>query len=212
MLHKETVDQNVLELLISLQNEPALRGFWLAGGTSLALQIGHRKSVDIYLFTIDPFDAQQMLEFLEEKFQFELDFSATNTLKGSINNIKVDILTHKYSLVCNIIHDEGVSLYSKEDIAAMKINAIAGNGTRSKDFIDIYFLLKYFTLSQIISFYGAKYKLRNEMHALKSLAYFNDVDLNDWPLLVLEQELTFSKIKKSISTHLKNYSNTELLH
>jgi len=81
-----------------------------------------------------------------------------------------------------------------------------------KDFIDIYFLLKYFTLSQIISFYGAKYKLRNEMHALKSLAYFNDVDLNDWPLLVLEQELTFSKIKKSISTHLKNYSNTELLH
>jgi len=210
MLHKETIDHNTWELLISLQRLSHLKGFWLAGGSSLALQIGHRKSDDIDLFSMEPFDNQEMLEFLEEEFQFHLDFSATNTLRGSINNIKVDILAHKYPLVSKVVEEDGILLYSKEDIAAMKLNAIAGNGTRSKDFIDIYFLLKYFSLSQIIGFYSSKYKLRNEMHVLKSLVYFNDVDLNDWPILVLEQDLTFGKVKKRITAHVKNYSNSEL--
>jgi hypothetical protein len=92
----------------------------------------------------------------------------------------------------------------------MKLNAIVGNGTRSKDFIDVYFLLKYFTLAEIIGFYQTKYTLRNEIQVLKSLIYFNDVDLNDWPKLILEEKLNFNKVKKVISDHVKNYTSSEL--
>lgn len=208
MLHKETLDYDTLNLLMMLQKESMLVGFSLAGGTSLALQIGHRKSIDLDLFSREAFDVQSMLESLEEKFRFQVLYIAPNTLKGSINNIKVDILTHKYPLVDNIIECENVNLYSSKDIAAMKVNAIVTNGTRSKDFIDIYFLLKYFTLKEIIKFYCSKYTLRDEMLVLKSLIYFNDVDLNDWPVLLLEQKLTFEKVKKSILMEVKNYANT----
>jgi hypothetical protein len=122
--------------------------------------------------------------------------TAPNTLNGIIGDIQLDILTHRYPLVSNIIEIENIKLYSCEDISAMKLNAIIGNGTRAKDFIDIYFLLKYFNLSQLTEFYHQKYQLRNEIQVLKSLVYFNDVDLNDWPVLVLEPKLTFNKIKK----------------
>ena len=210
MFHKETVDSSLLELLISLQEEPILQGFYLAGGTSLALQMGHRKSIDIDLFSQVSFDNQTLLEYLEEKYQFHLYYISSNTLKGSVHGINVDILTHKYPLVNNIVNYGHVKLYSKEDIAAMKLNAIVGNGTRLKDFIDVYFLLKYYTLTEMIGFYQAKYTLRNEIQVLKSLIYFNDVDVNDWPILVEEPKLTFNRIKKHISEHVNNYTKSEL--
>jgi hypothetical protein len=210
MLHKETVGCSALELLISLQHETVLKGFYLAGGTSLALQIGHRKSIDLDLFSQEAFDEQAILEFLEDKYHFQLNYTSTNTLKGSIRNINVDMLTHKYPLVSDILEIENTSLYAKEDIAAMKLNAIVSNGTRLKDFIDVYFLLNYYTLGELIDFYHVKYKLRNEIQVLKSLIHYKDVDLNDWPVLILEQKLSFNKIKKVISEHVNNYSKSEL--
>jgi hypothetical protein len=78
-------------------------------------------------------------------------------------------------------------ILSKQDIAAMKLNAIAGNGTRSKDFIDVYFLLKEFSVQQLLSFYQTKYSQRNSLHVLKSLIYFDDISMADWPEMVLEK-------------------------
>lgn len=210
MFHKETVNSSILELLISLQEEPILQGFYLAGETSLAIQMGHRKSIDIALFAQISFNNQALLEYLEEKYQFQLYYISSNTLNGSVHSIKVEKLTHKYPLVNNIVNSDHVKLYSKEDIAAMKLNAIVGNGTRLKDFIDVYFLLKYYTLTEMIGFYQAKYTLRNDIQVLKSLIYFNDVDVNDWPILVEEPKLTFNRIKKQISEHVNNYTKSEL--
>jgi predicted nucleotidyltransferase component of viral defense system len=199
MLFKETIGEPTLELLISLQKTEIIKEFHLAGGTALALQLGHRTSLDLDLFIQNDFNNQELLEYLEQAYAFHLNYSAINTLKGSIDKVMVDFIAHKYPLAGNILEDEGIRMYSIEDLAAMKLNAIAGDGTRVKDFIDMYFLLKIYSISEILDFYAAKYSRRNVFHALKSLMYFGDIDEHEWPQMIQEQDLTLSKVKEFIT-------------
>lgn len=120
-----------------------------------------------------------------------------------------EVRTHKYPFVNEPIQMEEMRLFSVEDIAAMKLNAIAGNGTRSKDFIDIYFLLKQFSVKDILDFYKIKYSTRNQLHALKSLNYFDDISKSDWPKMILEKNLTLSKVKKTISSKVIGFSEDQ---
>lgn len=206
MFHKEAIEPGTLGLLKELQSITVLKDFHLAGGTSLAMQIGHRQSIDLDLFTQNDFDTNSLLEYLEDSFKFALIFSSKNTLKGCIGNVNIDLITHKYPLVKSLIIEDGVRLLSIEDIAAMKLNAIAGNGTRSKDFVDIYFILKQYSINDILGFYKTKYTSRNQLHAIKSLNYFDDICVNDWPKMKLEKNLTLSKVKKTISAQIKIFS------
>ncbi|MFU8844816.1 MAG: nucleotidyl transferase AbiEii/AbiGii toxin family protein [Bacteroidales bacterium] len=198
MLHKETVSNNTLELIQKLQSDVFFEKFTLVGETALALQIGHRISIDIDFFTREAFDQQEMLQHLEREYRFQEQYSHTNTLKGIINGVFVDLLRHDYKCIAEPMNIMGMRLASKQDIAAMKVNAITGNGTRVKDFIDIYFLLKEFSFSEIIGFYKKKYDSRNDFHAVKSLTYFEDIDADVWPKMVLEKTLKLSEIKKVI--------------
>lgn len=210
MLHKETVEPNILDLIRELLTDPKFASFDLVGGTALSLQIGHRISVDIDLFTIDPFNNQECLEYLEKEYGFALQYMHHNTLKGFIRGVFVDLIQHDYNLVMPRVFKEGIRMQSIADIAAMKVNAISGNGTRAKDFIDIYFLLKEFSFGDIISFYNQKYGSRNEFHALKSLTYFNDIIVEDWPNMVLEKDLSIQKVKDTITRHRNAYLGTTL--
>ncbi|ALO15590.1 hypothetical protein L21SP5_01951 [Salinivirga cyanobacteriivorans] len=205
MLQKNTIEPGTLELLEHLCADANLKNFSLAGGTALALQIGHRKSIDLDFFTIDVFDADTLLQYLEEKYNFSLDYSALYTLKGHINSIKIEFLTHKYPLIDPIIESDKVRLYSVRDITAMKLNAIAGNGTRSKDFIDVYFLLEEYTVNQMVKFYELKYKNRNLFHVVKSLHYFDDLQTHDWPIMVKEKGLKLEEVKKRISKSVERF-------
>jgi hypothetical protein len=206
MFHKEAIETNTLELLKGLQAQGILKDFYLAGGTSLAIQIGHRKSMDLDLFTQKDFDTNSLLEHLEETYNFRLNFSSHNTLKGFIGDVNVDFISHKYPLVKSLIAENGIGLYSIEDIAAMKLNAIAGDGTRSKDFIDIYFILKQYSIEEIIGFYKTKYTGRNQLHVIKSLNYFDEISREDLPIMLLEKNLTLKKVEKVISSHIKDFS------
>lgn len=96
MLHTEVVSGKTLELLKKLEAENAMTRFNLAGGTSLALYLGHRRSVDLDLFTPKPFDAAELERFLMDKYGFRTGFMERNTLKGSIDGIKIDCITHSY--------------------------------------------------------------------------------------------------------------------
>jgi hypothetical protein len=198
-----------LELIQRLQADKLFESFVLVGGTSLALQIGHRISIDIDLFSDLSFDAQFYLEYLEKEYSFSMQYMHTNTLKGIINGAFVDFITHSYPNLKEPIYTEGIRLLSKPDIAAMKVNAISGNGTRSKDFVDIYFLLKEYSFKDVIDFYGAKYGGRNEFHALKSMTYFDDVNEEDWPNLILEPNLTLAVMKKEITKRRDEYLKEE---
>jgi hypothetical protein len=198
MLHKSTVDESTLELLRQLQQKDYLKGFYLVGGTALALKMGHRKSVDLELFSNFSFDTTQLLENLSADFPFKLLFSANNTLKGSINKVQVDILAHRYPLIAEPDNVENISILSNEDIVAMKLNAITVSGQRVKDFIDIYYLLNSFTVEEMIGFYKKKYAQYNDANVLKSLCWFNDVDLSDWPVLLEAPQLNWKTVKNKI--------------
>jgi len=194
-----------LELLIKLQKQEYLKGFYLVGGTALALKIGHRKSIDIDLFSDFSFDVSYIVENLSADFSFELFFAAKNAIKGSINNIQIDILAHRYPLINTPETTHNISMLSTEDIIAMKLNAIVTNGQRVKDFIDIYFLLKQYTFNEMLLFYKKKYPGHNEVMVLKSIIWFEDVDLSEWPVLLKATDLKWTEVKERINNAIQSY-------
>jgi hypothetical protein len=206
MLPAQAVEAPTLELIKSLQSKPYLKGFYLVGGTALALHLGHRKSIDIDLFSNFDFDAFALLEQIQQDYSYQLFYTATNTLKGVMENINVDILAHRYQLLTEPVVLHGITLLSMPDIIAMKMNAISVSGQRSKDFIDIYYLLDHFDLGSMLEFYQKKYDQKNVVFILKSLIYFDEVDLADWPILIENPKLKWGDVKKRIEKAVLEYA------
>lgn len=199
MLHKNPsiISPQTFQLIKQLQSLPDLNNFYLVGGTSLALQLGHRNSIDIDLFTQTDFDENKIIKLLQNKYKTEEIFRRKNTIIALVDNIKTDFIKHDYPLINAPVTQEGITYLSKEDIAAMKIHAIIQSGKRLKDFIDIYFLLQQFSMEQIINFFSKKYSYTNPLIALKAVTYFDDIDENtDPPKLLLP--LPLAAIKKRI--------------
>lgn len=208
MLQTNAIDAPTLELIKSLQSKSYLQGFYLVGGTALALHLNHRKSIDIDLFSNFGFDASELLENIHQDFSYQLFYTASNTLKGCIGNINVDILAHRYKLIAEPEAIHGVKRLSLPDIIAMKLNAISTSGQRSKDFIDIYYLLKKYNLKKMVEFYQLKYNQQNAAFVLKSLVYFDDVDLADWPVLIENPRLKWAEVKKRIEKVVTDYARS----
>ncbi|MEQ8808536.1 MAG: hypothetical protein RIE59_05660, partial [Imperialibacter sp.] len=117
---------------------------------------------------------------------------------GFIEGVKVDFVRHNYPLVMPPITEEGITFLGKEDIAAMKLNAISNSGKRLKDFIDVYFLLEHFSMDEMVGFYATKYPNFNPLIALRSVNYFEDIDpAIDPPRL--RANLPLPEIKKRIN-------------
>lgn len=201
MLHKDPsiVKPATLLLIQQLQREHELNEFYLVGGTALALQLGHRNSIDIDLFTRNEFLPADLLSLLSANFSIESTYSNNRgTLLSNVNNIKVDFIRHDYPLVLPPITEEDITFLSKEDIAAMKLNAISNSGKRLKDFIDVYFLLEYFSLQEMIDFYIIKYPNFNPLIPLKAINYFDDIDPDIDPPK-LKNKLPLPEIKQRIN-------------
>ena len=204
MLQKQTLAPTTLELLKTLMNDAYLQEFYLVGGTSLALQIGHRISVDLDLFSRAEFNVEQMRYHLENKYGFRTDFFAENTLKGEISGVKIDCITHNYRWL-DTFCKEGVRLAGKKDISAMKLNSIAGNGTRIKDFIDLAFLSQFYSLSDMLSFFHEKYNA-NELIPLKAVTFFDEINQNEPIKLTNGEKMNWKNIAKRINLMSKNIS------
>lgn len=204
MLYTETVERTTLELLRHLEGEPELSQFALAGGTALALYLGHRVSVDLDLFSPSPFDAMDLKDFLEQTYGFRVDFmKKKNTLKGTINGVKVDCLTYEYDSVQDIHVEDGIRLYSLEDISAMKLSAIADNGTRLKDFIDVACLSTRLSLYSMLKFYERKFPDTSVIRPLKAVTYFDDIDFNE-NIVMLNGNYKWENIEKRLADMTKN--------
>lgn len=197
MLYKETVSTEFFELIQQLCKHPELSDFVLVGGTALSLQIGHRKSIDIDFFSLKEFDSESMAEFLRSKYDFEVQTRFKNALMGTLNNIKVDIISHKYAWIKDTFTQEGIRMADIADIAAMKLNAIVGNGSRVKDYADIAFLSSHFSLQQMLDFFEKKYPNNNSVIALKSLCYFQDINF-DVDISYQKQEVSWKQIESRI--------------
>ena len=199
MLHKDPfiIAPETFKLVQQLQAIPELKEFNLVGGTALALQTGHRNSIDIDLFTKDEFEAAYIINLLQNDYNITATLARKGTLLAVVNNIKTDFIRHNYPLLRPPITEEGISFLSKEDIAAMKFHAIIQSGKRLKDFIDIYFLLQHLSMKQMVDFFAAKYTYSNPMIAMKAVNFFDDIDPNmDQPKLL--KPLPFKKITERI--------------
>lgn len=188
MLHKDPfiIAPETFRLIQQLQAIPELKELYLVDGTALALQLGHRNSIDIDLFTLNEFDDAFIIELIGKKYTIAEIFRRKNTVICLLNNIKTDFIRHQYRLLKSPITEEGISFLSKEDIAAMKFHAIIQSGKRLKDFIDIYFLLQHFTMKQMIEFFTTKYTYSNAMIAMKAVNYFDEIDENMDPPKLLK--------------------------
>lgn len=201
MLQFKTVDPKVLELLKKLMTVDEFSNLRLVGGTSLSLQIGHRKSIDIDLFGNYPDDID-FIKLVSDIGNYTWLKKSRNINVFYINNIKVDFVNYPYKWLENELKEDNIRLANIMDIAAMKINAITGRGAK-KDFIDLFFILKYFTFNEILNFYSQKYGGDDVILALKSIAYFEDANEEEMP--VMFNNVGWDEIKKYIAQELNNY-------
>lgn len=185
MLQKQAVEPKLLELLEFLMKEDTFKDFVLVGGTSLALQLGHRISVDIDLFGNAEVNELDFNNVLSENHSTKLLKKSKSILIYSINGIKVDFVNYRYPLIDKVINYEGIRMASDKDIAAMKLSAIAGRGSK-KDFIDLYFLLEKYTIEEIMDFYKQKFTDGSEFMVQKSLSYFEDADKEEMPKMLID--------------------------
>ena len=186
MLYLETVESSTLELLKKLQRLPVLEQTRLVGGTALALQLGHRKSIDLDFFGTVDCEAEYLRESIAGMASLTILKESPHIHIYIVDGIKVDIVNYKYPWLDDVVLEQGLRLASVSDIAAMKITAIIGRGTK-KDFIDIAFLLHHFSLEEILHFYAAKYHDSSVFMAMKSLAYFDDAEADPMPDMFVNQ-------------------------
>ena len=203
MLHTQTVTRATLDLLKALMSLPELSQFGLVGGTNLSLRFGHRLSIDLDLFTNEPFDSEITYNQLEARFPNILQASQSETMLFLyINEVKIDMVLLPYPYLNPMEQVEDIRLVSLEDIAAMKLSAVARRGVK-KDFWDIAELLDVFSLDQMLEFYKTKYSSRDIFHLLRSLVYFNDADPQKDPDPL--NNATWSQVKIKVQNAVKKY-------
>ena len=179
MLHTQTIDEKTLVLLKKLQQADILHDFYLVGGTSLALRMGHRKSVDLDLFCQHDFDVEVLCKYLVETYDFKEAYRAQNTLKGFVDGVMIDCIKYDYPFVDNPVEEEGIRMLSLQDVCAMKLAAITDNGSRLKDYIDIAWLSRTYTLSDMLGFYQQKYRNSSVFSVVKAITYFDDINFGE---------------------------------
>ena len=200
MLHLETIEPKTLELLRRLQSLSIFEHSRLVGGTALALQLGHRKSIDLDMFgTIDA-SPEDIQEACKEVGELEISKTSKNINIYWVDGIKVDCVNYPYEWLDDCLVIDGVRLASVNDIAAMKISAIINRGTK-KDFIDIHFLLQKMSLNHILDLYDQKYPDGSRFIAIKSLTYFEDAE--DDPMPFMFNDITWDNVKASIITEVR---------
>ena len=182
-LHRGTVEAGTLDLIVTLSSDEHFSQFYLIGGTALSLQLGHRKSIDIDFFSSESFESESLAHHLYVEYRAEIVGILKNGVFGFINGVKVDIMSHQYPWLHPANQEEGIRMASLDDIAAMKLSAIVGNGSRQKDFLDMYILLEHRTLNQMAEMYERKYGTMNAQTAKNALIYFNDIKFESIELI-----------------------------
>lgn len=199
MLQKETIKDNTLELLKKLQREETLSTTRLVGGTALALQIGHRISVDLDLFSKEPLDINAIEQILTHKFNFSAHFISKGSVRGEIDGIKIDILHHPYEWIDEPVCEEDIIMASLQDITAMKLNTIIHNGTRPKDFLDVAYLSQYFSYDNMRSLLVQKYPEYDPILLDRCINYFDDIETDFVAdIRLVDGRVNFNKVKQRL--------------
>lgn len=208
-MFEQVLSRDAKKSLAILGKSGIFRGVYMAGGTALALQIGHRISVDFDFFTLEEFDEKILVQRIKRTIpDFELEKMEWGTILGYIKKIRFSLFFYNYPLLFKTRDFLGVKIADVKDISPMKIAAIADRGTK-RDFIDLYFIIekeKILSLKEILELYDKKFKLlkQNRMHILKSLCYFNDAEKGKMPKML--KNISWKEVKEFFISEVKKIS------
>jgi len=207
-MHSESIDKKTRYILEKIGGSSFAKDFYLAGGTALALHLGHRQSIDLDWFSGQNFSNEKIKKNLALLGNFKLLNEEKDTIHGTLDEIRVSFFHYGYNLLFPLIKFGNIDLADERDIAAMKIDAISSRGSK-KDFIDLYFLLKNYSLAELIDFFEKKYKNieYNKLHILKSFSYFDDAESDPAPVMI--QDIEWGKIKEVIADKAKKLLDDE---
>jgi predicted nucleotidyltransferase component of viral defense system len=211
-MFEQALPKNAKGSLAILGESKLLENAYLAGGTALALQLGHRISVDFDFFTRKEFDERKASESLAGlPVLFKLERKEKNTILGFVGKTKFSLFFYDYPLLEKPKEFLGINIASLKDISAMKIAAICDRGTK-RDFIDLYFILakeKTVTLKEALCLFDEKFKLlrQNQTHILKSLTYFDDAEGTKVPKMLKSAD--WKEVKKFFEREVKRLAKQE---
>ena len=205
MLHTQTVEAATLDLTRTLMADAELSVFNLVGGTALSLMLGHRKSIDIDLFTDRDFDTRRLASHLSQTYNAEAIKTLKNGIFCYINDVKIDLIAHQYPILKPLETEDGIRMLSMEDISAMKLSAILNSGRRLKDFVDMYFLLEKFPLERMTAAFVQKYPDVNVRMAHNALLYHHDIN-TDEKVDFLSREISLKEIESRLKAAVANTS------
>lgn len=208
MLQTPAIEPNTLSLLKKLMQITALSSFYLVGGTCLALRYGHRKSVDLDLFSITDFDIAEKLEAINNAgFTFDarrLNLASKLGAFGFIEGIKIDLIkSHYFKQIDEFEIVDGIRMFGDRDIIAMKIFAILQRAQK-KDFWDLAELLQHYSFKDCIAAYNEKYPSNQMLISIPyAVTYFIDAEESEDPVSLKGQ--TWQGVKKIIGEKVSEY-------
>jgi predicted nucleotidyltransferase component of viral defense system len=196
MLQEQVIPEHSLVLLREISPVLADEGFYLAGGTALALRLGHRVSVDLDFFRKEAFDPSEILSLLKGIAGDELRIvqQTGGSLCLFMKETKVEVFHYSDSLLSPVEVIDGVTLSSMRDNVAMKLSAVMNRGTQ-KDFVDVASLLDEYSLEVMLAWFTEKYPQSEILMVLKSLSWFNDAEAEPDPAFLKGQDWEGVKIK-----------------
>jgi hypothetical protein len=202
-MFEETLVEGARDCLALLGKSGLLSEAYLAGGTALALQLGHRISVDFDFFTQKQFKPRQFSDELSRLGQFEEEQAEKGTVLGIFNGIKFSLFLYEHPISHPLQDFASVQLASIKDIAAMKVDAVSSRGLK-RDFIDLYFICQCdLSLNDSLTLYEEKYRKlsSNLAHIQKSLVYFDDAEDDEMPKML--KEVSWEQVKCFFENEVK---------
>jgi len=204
MFHYDILDPGRKEILPKLAAFKTQ--FYLAGGTALALQIGHRDSLDFDFFSREEIDTVKLFDQINEIFagsEIIKTQEERNTLSVNIGQVKFSFLTYPYELVDKLVEAEFFNLASIKDIACMKLSAITSRSAL-KDYVDLYFILEQYKLEELLNSCKNKFPQLDIGLVLKSLVYFDDIV--EEPIIFKEgNAASLDEIQQSLKNEVREY-------
>ena len=180
--HREVLPDGWARATNELASRSVLQGFYLAGGTGLALQMGHRRSVDLDLFSQSEFSPTDLRAQLGDLSGLRVRQVVRGTIHLELRDVLVSFLHYPYPLLFPLHHFEVLTVADPRDIACMKLDAIASRGSR-RDFVGLYVAARRYGLREILGWFEQKYAAApyNRVHLLKALSYFTDAEREPMP-------------------------------
>lgn len=201
-MYAESINEAAQRVFAKIAATSFVNSFYLAGGTALAFQLGHRVSYDLDFFSSRAFNVFLIRSELAKQGTFSVTFEDEKTLDGVLDGVKTSFFEYRYALLFPPFEFEGIHIADKRDVAAMKIDAISSRGSK-KDFFDLYFLLQEYSLSELIGFFEKRYSdvHYNKVHVLKSIAYFEDAEREPDPNLI--KKASWKEVREVIEKEAK---------